>query len=70
MLDSDKSSYMEKKKQMNKNRHDREAYFVISAATAAAEPVTLSAANKHGQRLHKLDSDTADMKDHTNNATL
>ena len=70
MLDSDKSSYVEKKKQLNKNRHDKGAYFVISAAAAATEAVTFSAANKHGQRLHKLDSETEDMQDRTNNATL
>ena len=70
MPDSGKSSYMEKKKQLNKHRHDKGAYFVISAATATAEAVTFSAANKHGQRLHKLDSETEDMQDRTNNATL
>jgi hypothetical protein len=71
MLDSDKSSYVEKKKQLNKNRHDKGTYFVISAAAAAAaEAVAFSAANKHGQRLHKLDSETEDMPDRTNNATL
>jgi len=72
MLDSDKSSYVEKKKQLNKNRHDKGAYFVISAAAAAAAAaaVTFSAANKHSQRLHKLDSETEDMQDRTNNATL
>jgi hypothetical protein len=69
MLDSDKSSYVEKKKQLNKNKQDKETYFVISAATAA-EAVTFSAANKHGQRLHKLDSVTEDMQDCTNNVTL
>ena len=47
MLDSDKSSYVEKKKQLNKNRHDKGTYFVISAAAAAAaEAVAFSAANK------------------------
>ena len=61
---------MQKKKQLNKHRHDKGAYFVISAATTTAEAVTFSAANKHSQRLHKLDSETEDMQDRTNNATL
>ena len=47
MPESGKSSYMQKKKQLNKHRHDKGAYFVISAATATAEAVTFSAANKH-----------------------
>ena len=62
MPDSGKSSYMQKKKQLNKHRHDKGAYFVISAATATAEAVTFSAANKNGQRLHKLDSETTDVQ--------